>query len=266
MAEAQKSLSAFGGKGGAPTPANGKPGQKVNPRAMTPSMKALSQMVGGDKGAFFNGPGSAAEQEVEALRAHFQAQIDGLRAQLEAASAANASTSGSGSWEAAAPMHEELEALRAFVEKEISGLKQGLAAAGAAGAGAGAGSRSAFTPPLSDDDTAAGDDSVIRPRGLGQGGMQQQQAAAVPPPIVLGSYSAAVTAALAQAAQNDPDEDDDDDYYGEEERKYQSAREALRQQELQRFRSQMAERGRRMSGSFTPQHELRSYGGAGGLM
>ena len=238
---------------------------------MTPSMKALSQMVGGEKGAFFNAGGSSAEQEVEALRTHFQAQIDGLRAQLEEAAAAN--SAGSGAWEAAAPMHEELEALRAFVEKEISGLKQNMAATGALPA-AGAGNRAAFTPPLSDDETGSGNDSVIRPRGLqgmgssmGMGmGMGQQQAAAVPTPapIVLGSYSAAVTAALAQAAQNDPD--DDEDYYGEEERKYQSAREALRQQELHRFRSQMAERGRRMSGSFTPQQELRTYGGASGLM
>lgn len=259
MPEAQKSLGVFGTK--ASTPAHGaakggKPPLRT-PRAMTPAMKAMSQSVGGN-GAFFNATGSAAEQEIDALRAHFQAQIDGLRAQLEAASAA----SNSGSWEAAAPMHEELEALRAFVEKEIGQIKQGLPQSVQ---GQGQGHSVGFTPPLSDDDTMAGDDSVIRPRGLGAaGGGGVPVAATVPAPIVLGSYSAAVTAALAKAAENDPD-DDDDDYYGEEERKYQSAREALRQQELQRFRSQMAERGRRMSGSFTPQQELRTYG-AGGLM
>ena len=262
--------------------ANGKMPLRT-PRHMTPSMKALSQMVGADAsgkgGAFFNAGGKGMEDEVEALRLHFQSQIDALRAQLEASAGASPGHPNS-SWEAAAPMHEELESLRAYVEKEIHSLKATLARG-----------QANFTPPLSDDDfttgglgdsaashpgavtagTIAAPPTAVLPRGLstraassaGGAGAGVPTAATVgeatgPVFTITGPYSAAVTAALAQAAQHD-DDDDEDEYVGAEERRYQQQREMMRQQELQRFRAQMQERRR----GFWPQQELATMGGGG---
>lgn len=166
-----------------------KRGMNSGPGTPSRSFREKSTIVGGEKQDLNY---SSPDQEIEALRAELQQQIDALRLMHMQGAAAGAGVGGEGGVAANAAAQQEIEQLRAFVQKEINGLKAHLAA----GAG--------VTPPLSEDDDTEG----------GQRGQAQEE-------------------------RDDP------------------IQRALREAEINNFRTQIREGIRR----FTPQEELETFRG-----